>query len=56
MPFGKHKGKAMVDVPAAWLLWLYDENKNKKPYAAYLAPVMAYIVDNLEVLRKELKR
>lgn len=24
MPFGVHKGKLMQDVPAAYLLWLWD--------------------------------
>lgn len=24
MPFGKHKGKKLEDVPASYLLWLWD--------------------------------
>ena len=27
MPFGKHKGKKMSDVPHGWLLWMYDRGK-----------------------------
>lgn len=27
MPYGKHKGRLMGDVPAKDLLWLYDNNK-----------------------------
>lgn len=27
MPFGKHKGTPMEDVPASYPLWLYDNNK-----------------------------
>lgn len=25
MPFGKHKGKRLEDVPASYLLWLWDD-------------------------------
>jgi uncharacterized protein (DUF3820 family) len=25
MPFGKHKGKAMINVPAVYLLWLFKQ-------------------------------
>lgn len=28
LPFGKHKGKALGDVPAQYLLWLVDEGDN----------------------------
>lgn len=46
MPFGKYKGKAMIDVPASYLLWLDREGcKHKK--------VAAYIADNMEILLKE---
>jgi uncharacterized protein (DUF3820 family) len=27
MPFGKHKGKPLENVPSGYLLWLYDRNK-----------------------------
>lgn len=48
MPFGKHKGTAMANVPANYLMWLYNENKcNKK--------VRDYIDDNLDVLTNEIK-
>lgn len=46
MPFGKYRGKAMQDVPAKYLLWLYD---SKVDHPA----VRAYIIDNLQVLRQE---
>lgn len=49
MPWGKHKGKKMIDVPAHYLLWLYDEMKCS-------GEVLAYIKDNLDVLREEVKR
>lgn len=46
MPWGKHKGKRMIDVPAAYLLWLHTEGKAN-------GDVAAYIDDNMDVLLKE---
>lgn len=46
MPWGKHQGQEMQDVPASYLLWLYDNEKCS-------GEVKAYIEDNLDVLRKE---
>jgi uncharacterized protein (DUF3820 family) len=46
MPFGKHKNSAMVNVPAGYLIWLYD-NKKDGPM------IRAYIEENLQGLRKE---
>jgi len=47
MPFGIHKDKKMKDVPASYLIWLYDNNKCTDI-------VREYIIDNLDVLRKEI--
>lgn len=36
MPFGRYKGKQMKDVPAVYLLWLYDngcKNAQVRQYA-----------------------
>ncbi len=49
MPFGKYKGEKMENVPASYLLWLYDENKCNKE-------VRDYIEDNIDVLKEEVKR
>lgn len=49
MPWGKHQGKAMIEVPADYLLWLYDNNKCS-------GSVLDYIKDNLDVLKKEAGR
>jgi uncharacterized protein (DUF3820 family) len=46
MPFGKYKGQKMENVPASYLLWLYDENKCNRE-------VRDYIADNLDVLEDE---
>jgi len=47
MPYGKYKGEDMADVPAAYLIWLYDNNKCTKE-------VEAYVSENLDVLQKEI--
>lgn len=47
MLFGKHKGERMIDVPAKYLLYIY-ENKmcsNER--------VKMYIEDNLEVIKQQ---
>lgn len=49
MPFGKHKGKRMIDVPAKYFLWLFDEGVDHPG-------VKQYIIDNLDALRKEAAR
>lgn len=45
MPFGKHKGKSMEDVPASYLLWLRDNGVS--------GDVKDYIEENLSALQKE---
>lgn len=49
MPYGKHKGKQMINVPADYLLWLYDNGKCS-------GEVKAYVIDNHEVLTVQVKR
>lgn len=46
MPFGKFKGDKMENVPATYLLWLYNNNK-------CFGLVKDYIIDNLQVLEQE---
>jgi len=48
MPFGRHRGKAMINVPAIYLLWLYNNGCDH-------AEVREYIMNNLEALNKEAK-
>lgn len=48
MPFGKFKGQKLIEVPARYLLWLYENNK------AY-GQLKEYIADNLDALRLEIK-
>jgi len=46
MPYGKYKGVKMANVPASYLIWLYDNNKAANS-------VKFYIEENMEVLRNE---
>lgn len=46
MPWGMHKGKALANVPASYLIWLY-ENQKAFGKLAY------YIHRNMSVLRAD---
>jgi uncharacterized protein (DUF3820 family) len=48
MPFGMHKGKALGNVPADYLLFLYRKALNNEP-------LRRYIEDHLEILEAEEK-
>ena len=47
MPFGKYQGEKMANIPASYLLWLFE---NSKCYGE----VKAYIKGNLDVLKAEI--
>jgi uncharacterized protein (DUF3820 family) len=49
MPFGKFQGKYMVDVPAAYLLWLHNNGCDHEG-------VRKYINESLNALLKEAGR
>lgn len=44
--FGRHKGKRLIDVPADYLIWLYENNK-------CYGPLRKYIEDNREALNNQ---
>lgn len=48
MPWGMHQGKPMTDVPADYLVWLYENNKVR-------GDVKRYIEENLDVLKMQIK-
>lgn len=48
MPYGKYKGYAMADVPAYYLIWLFENTKCS-------GDVKEYIKDNMQALRLEMK-
>lgn len=51
MPFGKHKGKKMRDVPADYLDWLRDQS-----FVRYSWPKLyEYMRNNAGVIDKELE-
>ncbi|MDP1588944.1 MAG: DUF3820 family protein [Prosthecobacter sp.] len=44
MPFGKHQGKRLEDVPASYLLWLWDDGwwqRTSEPLGAYLRDALS---------------
>ena len=49
MPFGKHKGEKLANVPAKYLLWLYGEDLRHEE-------LKAYIEENMDVLKQEVKK
>lgn len=48
--FGKYKGKALADVPDAYLIWLYDNNK------VYDIGLKIYIRDNYMAMSRNVDR
>ena len=48
MPWGKHKGDKMINVPASYLLWLYENDK------CGFGDVFHYIKDNLDVIKQQI--
>lgn len=48
MPFGKYKGKALANIPAPYLLYLYNEGIARDA-------LKRYIEDNMKVLNNEVK-
>jgi uncharacterized protein (DUF3820 family) len=50
MPFGKYKGKTLANVPASYLLYIYDEG--------FMIPpgLRQYINENMRLLDSEARR
>ena len=53
MPFGKHRGTAMIDVPASYLFWLWTNEKDPMSRKVKTDPVADYIHRNLSALKQE---
>lgn len=47
MPFGKHKGTKLANIPAGWFLWYEEYATNQNP------ELMAYIGDTKMILLQE---
>ena len=43
MPYGKHKGKKMKDIPASYLLWLFTSRNYNNEVKRYILNNMAAI-------------
>lgn len=49
MPFGKYKGRRMIDVPDEYLLWLHGELEKKcNPFSM---AVKNYLDENLDAIK-----
>jgi hypothetical protein len=53
MPFGKHKGKKLIDVPDTYLYSMYLLFKDKSK-SIELEEIFSYIVDNLDAIQKNI--
>lgn len=52
MPFGKHKGVKMANVPPEYLIWLYEQSGCLN-YARY-SDLKKYVEENMDVLKSEI--
>ncbi len=48
MPYGQYQGRKMIDVPASYLIWLYDNGKCSPQ-------VQKYVKDSYDALIQELQ-
>ena len=46
MPFGKHKGKKLIDVPDNYLIWIYKNITDEKHPNTKEQELMDYIADS----------
>lgn len=57
MPTGQYKNKRkMANVPASYLLWLWEAQGETKPFGEAAQAVQAYTTENLDALKKETGR
>lgn len=49
MPWGKYEGFKMADIPADYLIWLFENHKVK-------GDIYFYIQDNMDTLKQEVKQ
>ena len=53
MPFGKHKGEPMQDVPASYMFWLWTEKGLENEAQNHWSPVARYIRENITAFEAE---
>lgn len=49
LQFGKHKGKKLANIPASYLLWLYENVDN-------IGELATYVKENMQGLLKEIEK
>lgn len=47
MPWGRHQGKKMANVPPDYLLWIYENDKCS-------GGIKDYIIKNMDVIKAEI--
>jgi Putative quorum-sensing-regulated virulence factor len=53
MPFGKHRGTEMANVPASYLMWLFEGWEETPPKTAEAKQVLEYVEANKDLLERE---
>jgi Putative quorum-sensing-regulated virulence factor len=53
MTFGKYRGTPIGEVPAGYLLWLWDNGLWKEDKGYYADPVRQYIIKHFTALETE---
>jgi uncharacterized protein (DUF3820 family) len=55
MPFGKFRGQKLEDVPASYLIWLYDNNKCNGELKEYIKGIYRLLEMEVENEKKGIK-
>lgn len=55
MPFGKHKGKLLIDVPESYFIWLSTQGLPKGKLGDQIKAVMAIKENGLEYLFRPIR-
>ena len=56
MPFGKYKGRALIDLPEPYLIWFNNQGFPEGQLGQLLALVLEIKINGLEYLIKPLKK
>lgn len=58
MPWGKHKGEKIANVPANYIFWLEEKISHTAPNKRSLfeKDIVKYVDENRHVLNKEIKK
>ncbi len=55
MPFGKHKGRYLVDLPLAYLIWFQQKGFPKGKLGYYLSTTLTIKCEGLEPMIRRLQ-